>query len=131
MLSAASPFPFQQEIGFANRVGLAVDLLAVEVRGDLLSPFLCQLLQLVLGHGQHTAGPHRPHRISHRWPTSISSATGRKTSLAMSLHGVPRREVFAGLLVVLFVETPDQLLEDRPHTVVVEARGAGWSRRCS
>ncbi len=31
------------------------------------------------------------------------------------LHHVARREVLPRLFVVLFVEPPDQLLEDRPH----------------
>ena len=38
------------------------------------------------------------------------------------MHNVSRREVLPGLLVVLFVETPDELLEDRAHTVVVQTR---------
>jgi hypothetical protein len=53
-------------------------------------------------------------------PDSIWSAIGRKISLAMSLHGVARRPVLAGFLVVLLVEAADQLLEDRAHAVVVE-----------
>ena len=35
-------------------------------------------------------------------------------------HHVARGEVFAGFLVVLLVEPPDQLLEQRPHRVVVQ-----------
>ena len=36
--------------------------------------------------------------------------------------GVTRRPVLAGLFVVLFVEPTNQLLEDRTHRVVVDAR---------
>ena len=40
--------------------------------------------------------------------------------LSHERHGVARGEVLAGLLVVLLVEAPDQLLEDGAHAVVVE-----------
>ena len=53
-------------------------------------------------------------------PDSIWSAIGQEDQLRHERHGVARGEVLAGLLVVLLVEAPDQLLEDRAHAVVVE-----------
>ena len=54
-------------------------------------------------------------------PDSISSAIGQEDELRHQPHGVARRPVLAGLLVVLLVEAADQLLEDRAHAVIVEA----------
>ena len=53
-------------------------------------------------------------------PDSIWSAIRGEDQLRHERHGVARGEVLAGLLVVLLVEAPDQLLEDRAHAVVVE-----------
>ena len=53
-------------------------------------------------------------------PDSIWSAIGQEDQLRHERHGVARGEVLARLLVVLLVEAPDQLLEDRAHAVVVE-----------
>ena len=39
-------------------------------------------------------------------------------------HHIAGREVLAGFLVVFLVEAPDQLLENRPHRMVVESRQA-------
>ena len=55
-------------------------------------------------------------------PDSIWSAIGQEDQLGHQLDGVARRPVLAGLLVVLLVEAADQLLEDRAHRMVVEAR---------
>ena len=49
----------EQQVGFANRVGLGVDLLPVEMRGDSLAAFSGEFLQGFLGHGQHAAGSER------------------------------------------------------------------------
>ena len=46
----------EQQVGLADGVGLGVDLLAVEVGGDLLAVLLGELLQRLLGDGQHAAG---------------------------------------------------------------------------
>jgi hypothetical protein len=54
-------------------------------------------------------------------PDSISSAIGQEDQPGHELDGVARGPVLAGLLVVLLVEAPYQLLEDRAHAVVVEA----------
>ena len=48
---------FQQQIGLADGIGLGVDLLAVEVGGNVLAVVGGELLQGLLGHGQHPAGP--------------------------------------------------------------------------
>ena len=49
-------FALEQQVGLADGVGLGVDLLAVEVGGDLLAVLLGELLQRLLGDGQHAAG---------------------------------------------------------------------------
>ena len=46
----------EQEVGLADGVGLGVDLLAVEVGGDLLAVFLGELLQRLFADRQHAAG---------------------------------------------------------------------------
>ena len=48
--------PLEQQVGLADRVGLGVDLLTVEVGGDRFAPLTGQLLQGLLSHGQHPAG---------------------------------------------------------------------------
>ena len=54
-------------------------------------------------------------------PELIRSAIGRKISFAISRTASPGVQWLARLLVVLLVEAPDQLLEDRAHAVVIEA----------
>ena len=46
----------EQEVGLGDGVGLGVDLLAVEVGGDLLAVLGCQVLQGLLRDRQHAAG---------------------------------------------------------------------------
>ena len=46
----------QQQVGLADGVGLGVDLLPVQVGGDLLAVLGGELPQRLLGHGQHAAG---------------------------------------------------------------------------
>jgi hypothetical protein len=46
---------------------------------------------------------------------------GQKHEVRHEAHGVARRPMFAGLLIVLLVEAADQFLEHRAHGMVVEA----------
>ena len=120
MLSAASPSPLSSRSALADGVGLGVDLLAVKMRGDLLAVLLGELLQRLLGDGQHAA------RAAGAVVEQVGArfdlvGDGQEDQLGHELHGVARRPVLARLLVILLVEAPDQLLEDRPHRVVVEA----------
>ncbi len=46
---------------------------------------------------------------------------GQKDQVGHELHYVAGREVLSGLFIVLFVESPDEFLEDRAHRVVVES----------
>ena len=109
----------QQEVGLADGVGLGVDLLAEEVRGHVLAPLLRELLQHVLAHGQHAAGP--AGAVVEQIGAVVDLVGDREEDeLRHELNGVARGEMLARLLVVLLVEAPDQLLEDRPHAVVVE-----------
>ena len=114
------PFPLQQQVGLADGVGLGVDLLAEQVGGDLLSAFGGELLQHFLGHGQHAAGAAGP--VVDQVGAGLDPVGhGQEDELGHQGHGVARGPVLARLLVVLLVEAPDQLLEDRAHAVVVEA----------
>jgi hypothetical protein len=54
-------------------------------------------------------------------PDLISAGDRQEDEVGHQAHGVARRPVLAGLLVVLLVELADQLLEDRAHRVVVDA----------
>jgi hypothetical protein len=110
----------EQEVGLADGVGLGVDLLAVEVRGDLLAVLGGELLQRLLGHGEHAAGA--AGAVVEQVGARLDLVgDGQEDQPRHQLHGVARRPVLAGLLVVLLVEAADQLLEDRAHRVVVEA----------
>ena len=114
------PFTLQQEVGLADGVGLAVDLLSVEVGRHLLAPLLRDLLQHVLGHGQHAAGP--AGSVVEQVGAGFDLVGDREEDqIRHELHRVARGEVLARLFVVFLVEAPDQFLEDRAHAVVVEA----------
>ena len=111
----------EQQVGLADRVRLGVDLLAVEVGGDLLAVLVGELLQRLLGDGQHPAGA--AGAVVEQVGARLDLVGDRQEDqLRHELHRVARRPVLAGLLVVLLVEAADQLLEDGAHAVVVEAR---------
>ena len=50
----------QQQVGRADGVGLGVDLLAEQVRGDVLAALGRKLAQRLLGDGEHPAGAAGP-----------------------------------------------------------------------
>ena len=52
-------FPLEEQVGFADRVGFGVDLLAVEMRRDFLAVILRELLQGFFRDRQHSAGAER------------------------------------------------------------------------
>ena len=126
------PFPFEQQVGLADGVGLGVDLLAEQVGGDLSAAFGGELLQHVLGHGQHAPGA-AGSVVDQVGAGPDPVGDGQEDELRHQGHGVARGPVLARLLVVLLVEAPDQLLEDRAHAVVVEAgvpdRAVGYVHR--
>lgn len=112
---------FEQRVGLADGVGLAVDFLAVKVRGDLFAVGLGNLLKGLLGHRQHAAGAAGAaveqvgaglDLVGHRQEHQVRHQP----------HGIARRPVFAGFFVVVFVEATDEFLEHRTDRVVVEAR---------
>ena len=111
----------EQQVGLADGVGLGVDLLAVEVRGDLLAVLRGELPAASPRRRSACRRCRRRRRRAGRCRTRSGRRSGRKISVRHQLHGVARRPVLAGLLVVLLVEAADQLLEDRAHGVVVEA----------
>ena len=120
MLSGGLALALEQQVGLADGVGLGVDLLAVEVRGDLLAVLGGESLQRLLGDGEHAAGA--AGAVVEQVGARLDLVGDRQEDqVRHQLDGVARRPVLAGLLVVLLVEAADQLLEDRAHGVVVEA----------
>jgi len=110
----------EQQVSLADGVGLGVDLLAEEVRGDRLAALGGERLEHVLGHGEDAA------RTAGAVVEGVGSGLepvghGQEDEVRHQLDRVARREVLAGLLAVLLVEAADQPLEDRAHAVVVEA----------
>ena len=111
----------QQQVGLADGVGLGVDLLSEQVRGDVLAALGREVAQRLLGHRQHAAGA--AGAVVEQVGAGLDLVgDGQEDELRHQAHRVARRPVLARLLVVLLVEAPDQLLEDRAHGVVVEAR---------
>ena len=87
-----------------------------------------ELLQRLLGDGQHAA--RAAGAVVEQIGAGLDLVGDRqKDEVRHQLDGVARRPVLAGLLVVLLVEAADQLLEDRPHRMVVEAGLLDASRR--
>jgi hypothetical protein len=111
---------FEQEVGFADGVGLAVDLLAVKVGGDLFAVRLGDLLKRLLRHGQHAAGA--AGAVVEQVTAGLDLVRhGQEHEVGHQLHGIARRPVFARFFVVVLVEAAHQFLEHRAHRVVVEA----------
>ena len=113
-------FALQQQVGLADGVGLGVDLLAVEVRGDLLAVLAGELSQGLLSHRQDAAGAAGA-VVQQVGARTDPVGDGQEDELRHQPHSVTGRPVLSRLLVVLLVEAAHQLLEDRSHSVVVEA----------
>ena len=114
------PLTLEQQVGLADGVGLGIDLLAVEVGGHVLVVLGGELLQSVLGYGQHAAGA--AGAVVEQIGAGFDLAgDGQEDESGHERHGVAWGPVFAGLFVVLLVEAAYQFLEDRAHAVVVEA----------
>ena len=109
----------EQQVGLGDGVGFRLDLLAVEMDGDVLAVLPGQLGETLLGQRQHaarTAGT-----VIDQIGAGFEAVGDRqKDQVGHERHHVARGEVLAGLFVVLLVETADQLLEDRAHGMVVE-----------
>ncbi len=110
----------EQEVGLADGISLGVDLLAIEVGGDVLVVLGCELPKGLLGHGQHAAGAAGT-VVEEIGAGFYLVGDGQEDELRHECHGVARGPVFACFLVVLLVEASHQFLEDRAHAVVVEA----------
>ena len=110
----------EKHVGLADGVGLGVDLLAVEVGGDLLAALGRQLEQGFLRDGQHPARPHGT--VVEKIRAGTDGVGNReKDEHRHQADGIARRPVLAGLLVVFLVELADEFLEDRAHGMVVHA----------
>jgi hypothetical protein len=110
----------EQQVRLADGVGLGVDLLAVEVGGDLLAVRGGELLERLLGDGQHAAGA--TGAVVEQVSARLDHVGDRQQDqFRHQLDGVARRPVLARFFVVLLVEAAHQLLEHRAHAVVVEA----------
>jgi len=114
------PFSLEKQVRLADGVGLGVDLLAVEMRGDLLAKLLGELSERLLGHGEQAAGAKRA-VVEEVCPRLDLVGDRQEDQLRHELDGIAWRPVLAGFLVVFFVEAADQFLEHRAHAVVVEA----------
>ncbi len=110
----------EEEIGLGDGVGLGVDLLTVEVGGDLLAARPGDLPKRLFGDGEHPAGSAGP-VVKEVGAVGDAVGDGQEDQLGHELDRVARGPVLAGLLVVLLVEAPHQLLEDGTHAVVVQA----------
>ena len=113
----------EEHVGLGDGVGLGVDLLAEEVDRDGAAGLAGEGLEARLGDREHAA------RAAGGVVAGVGArqdavADGDEDQVGHQLHHVARREVLAGLLVVLLVEAADQLLENRAHRVVVEVREA-------
>ena len=110
---------FQEQVGLADSVGFRVDLLTVQVGGDVQLPGLCDVIQGLLCDREHPSGPDRS--VVEDVGVGLDVVLdGEKHQLGHQLHGIAGSPVFAGLLVVLLVEPADQVLEYGSHGVVVE-----------
>ena len=115
-----SPFALEQQVGFGDGVRLGVDLLAIEVDGDLLAALLGDLGKRLLGDRQHSA--RTASTVVHQVRPGLDLVGDRlENQLRHQGHGIARSPVLASLFVVLFVEPADQFLEDRSHGMVIQA----------
>lgn len=112
---------FEQEVGFADGVRIAVDLLTEQVRGHILAVRIGDLLKRLLSDGQHAARAARA--VVQQVRTGLDLVGyGQKHQVRHQPHCITRGPVLACLFVVVFLEAADQFLEQRAHGVVVESR---------
>ena len=100
----------QQQVGLADGVGLGVDLLAVQVGGDLLAVLAGMLPMGLLGYGQHAAGAAGA-VVEQVGAGADLVGDGQEDQLRHQPDRAARGPVLARLLVVLLVEAADQFLE--------------------
>jgi hypothetical protein len=122
MWSADLALALQQHVGLADGVGLGVDLLAVEQRLHLLAALRGDRGERFLGDREHAA------RAAGAVVEQVGAGLdlgldGQEHEVGHEPHGIARRPVLAGLLVVVLVELADEFLEDGAHRMVVDARG--------
>ena len=113
-------FALEQQVGLADGVGLRVQFLAVQVDFGLLPLLASKIAELGFADRQHASGAAGV-VIEKIGAVSDAVLDRAKDQFGHHLHDVARRELFTGALVVVFVEAAKQLLEDRTHSVVIEA----------
>ena len=105
-------FSLEEHIGLADRVGLVVDFLPVEVRGGLLAFLYGESVEGLFGDGQHAPGADGA--VVEEIRAGLDPVLyGMKYQLGHEFHGVPGGPVFAGFFVVVLVEAAYQVLKDR------------------
>lgn len=112
---------FDQHVSFADGVGLGVNFLTVEECSDLLIALRGNRHERFFRHGKHAAGAAGAviQQIGAGFKRSLDR---QENEVRHQPNGIARRPVLACLLVVVLVELANQLLKNRAHRVVVDAR---------
>ncbi len=101
--------------------------MAVQVDRNVLALLTGQFHKTIFCHGQHAAGAAGP--VVQEIRTGFDPVGyGNQDQLCHEPHHVTWGEVLTGLLVILFIKTTDEFLEDRAHTVIVQG-GQSLGRR--
>ncbi len=106
-------------VGFADGIGLRVDLLAVEVDGGIRADGSLGIDDEILGLGEHAA--RAAGRIvdgDDRWELPFHRL---KQQVDHELDDLSRGEVLPGLLIILFVELADEFLKHVAHAEIGQA----------
>ena len=110
---------FEEQVRLADGIRLGVDVLTVEMSRHLLAVCSGEFLERLFGHREHAAGA--ASAVVEQVRAGFDLIRDREEDeLRHELHRIAGCPVLAGLLVVLLVEAPNELLEHRPHAVVVE-----------
>ena len=113
-------FALDEQISFRNRVGFRVDFLAVQINRSVFAALGRELAQAFFRDGQHAA--RAACAVIDEIRAGFKAVGNRQEDqIRHQAHDIAGREMFARLFVVFLVEAADQLLENRPHRVIIEA----------
>ena len=111
---------FEQHVRLADSVRLGVDLLTVEQALDGLGAPRADRRERLLPHCEHAA--RAAGTVVEQIGTGLDlRLDGQENEVRHQANGVARCPVFARFFVVILVELADQLLEDGPHRMIVDA----------